>query len=113
MATETFIWLPSADPQASIKFAVRTASFGDGYEQTVKSGLNSKKSEWPLSFWVRGAEAVEIIGFLDRHAGAKSFYWQPPLAPAPLLFKVDEYNHSPGQGDNHTITATFKQSFQP
>lgn len=113
MTTETFSWIPSADPQGSIKFAVRSAKFGDGYEQSVPDGLNTKSSEWPLSFWVRGAEAAQIMDFFDRHAGAKPFYWMPPLASEPLRFKVAEYNHVPGQGDNHTITATFKQSFQP
>lgn len=112
MATETFTWLPDAGPQATIKFAVLTAKFGDGYSQEVQNGLNSKSSSWPLSFWVRSSEAIEIMGFLDRHAGAKSFLWTPPLAPAPLLFKVKEYGHQPGEGDNHTITATFEQAFQ-
>ena len=49
---------------------VLTARFGDGYEQRVLDGINTKDDKFSVSFNNRGAEEIALIaGFFDQEAG--------------------------------------------
>ena len=55
------------------KHRVLTASFGDGYEQRVLDGINSKGDSFSISYNNRSAEDINLIAaFFDTKAG-KSF----------------------------------------
>lgn len=57
---------------------VRSALFGDGYEQRLSNGINNAPRSWALGFTRPTAEADEILGFLEARNGVEAFDWTPP-----------------------------------
>lgn len=58
---------------------IRTASFGDGYQQRISFGLNQNPKQYDLEFILRDADVNTIEAFLDaRAADCTSFNWTPP-----------------------------------
>jgi phage-related protein len=106
---QVFEWSPAPEATGAIAFAVRTAKFGDGYQQDVADGINTKSDSWPLTFVGGKAKADAISAFLDWHAGWRSFQWTPPLGK-PGLYKCLGYNVVPHGAQAFTITATFAQA---
>lgn len=112
MTVQTFAWRPLAGAQGNVSLRTRSAQFGDGYSQDVPDGLNNKVQSWPLQFSGRKATIQAIQDFLDDHAGARAFYWTPPLGKQ-ALFLVKQYSPMAGRGGIYTISATFEQAFRP
>ncbi|MBB6581664.1 phage tail protein [Ralstonia solanacearum] len=112
MAIETFTWRPVGSVQGSVKFRALSAQFGDGYQQVAKDGINNRTSSWPLRFVGGKARVQAIQAFIDRHAGAKSFYWTPPLG-ARGLFRIGEYTPAVEAGAVYSLSATFVEAFAP
>jgi phage-related protein len=111
MAIETFTWQTERG-EGEIKQATRTTKFGDGYAQTVADGINNKSQSWPFSHTASEARIKEIMAFLDRHQGAKSFLWTPPLGEVGF-YKCNGYKPAPKGGKVFTLSATFEQVFHP
>lgn len=111
MAIETFTWSPRLNANADTTFRVRTAQYGDGYSQVSADGINPKKDNWDLNFVGTEAYITAIKGFLDRHAGSKSFRWKPPLSPLGL-FRCKTYKPTATGGNNYSLSATFEQAYQ-
>lgn len=79
MTTPIFTWVPSRGPSKEITPRVRRASFGDGYEQRVGDGINTRFRTWSLSFNNRSeSESNAIEGFLEARNGVESFTWVDP-----------------------------------
>lgn len=112
MAVETFTWCPKLEATSAPEYRTRSSKFGSGYEQVVGDGPNNKIETWPLSFVVREAVALEIKAFLDRHGGAKSFFWTPPLGEM-SFYRGSAPAISPHGAGFYTLTTTFTQSFLP
>ena len=112
MSTETFTWVPKVEPVGSVEFRLKTAKFGDGYQQTAADGINNKTQSWPLTFVGDEARIKAIVAFLDRHAGAKAFSWTAPLA-GPALYRCKGYQPTPMGAGLYSLTATFEQAFHP
>lgn len=112
MAMETFTWCVHAQSSGTTSYATRSSRFGGGYEQVVADGPNNVSEEWNVSISGKGAVIKEIKNFLDRHGGAKSFLWTPPLGELGMYLGAPP-SLSGGLGDYYTLTATFQQSFHP
>lgn len=73
---------PNYDPvwglAPKVKFKPREASFGDGYSQRGREGLNHKDIAWTAKWIQPEADALVISGFLDDHGGDVSFGWTNP-----------------------------------
>lgn len=110
--TETFNWRSVGTPSGQVSYRVLVAQYGDGYSQEVGDGINTKVQSWPLQFAGSEAEMQQIIDFFDRHAGAKGFFWKPPLGVVGL-YKVASHSPSHLGGDTYTVSATFQQKFAP
>lgn len=53
---------------------IRTAKFGDGYEQRIIDGINNLEESYSLSFKTRlKADIDDIVAFLDTKAGVTKF----------------------------------------
>ena len=112
MATETFTWTPDKEPTGTTSFRIKSAKFGDGYEQTAEDGINNKSESWPLTFTGQKTKIAQIKAFLNRHKGAKAFNWTEPFGEN-LLIKCKEYQSSNKGGSVYTLAATFEQAFHP
>lgn len=112
MALETFSWPTQNGSSPDIKYRVRTAQFGDGYKQEVGDGPNNKEDSYPIVFTGSRAKVLEIMAFLDRHAGAKAFLWTTPLGELGM-FTCKDPVPTPIGGGTFKLTATFGRSFKP
>ncbi|AKF98714.1 TPA: phage tail protein [Pseudomonas aeruginosa] len=112
MAVETFTWCVHSQSSGTTDYATLNRKFGDGYEQVAENGLNNVAQSWNISISGTGAKIKEIRNFLDRHAGAKSFLWTPPLGELGF-YRGTAPSISGGGGDYYTLTATFTQAYHP
>lgn len=110
MAIETFSWCPRINAEGEVNYRTRTGQQGDGYEQVVGDGINTKLMSFDLSFVGDDAYISAIVTFLDLHAGTKSFQWKPPLYPLGL-YRCAGHKPVALGGGKYSLTATFKQSF--
>lgn len=104
----------------SAKHNVLTAQFGDGYEQRVLNGINSKQDTFNLSFNNRTAEDINLIAaFFDDKAG-KSFdfvitdtYSSGSLSNSTLKVCCEEYNVNYDREEHHSLTCALKRVYEP
>ena len=112
MAIERFTWPTQNGHAPDITYRVRTAQFGDGYKQESGDGPNNKQDSYPISYTGTQNKVLEIMGFFDRHAGAKAFLWTTPLGELGL-FTCKKPVPTPMGGSVFKLTATFDRAFQP
>ncbi|KGX68066.1 phage tail protein [Burkholderia pseudomallei] len=110
MADEIFAWPVRTGDAGQIDFKVRVAPFGDGYQQRVGDGINTKRAKWPITVIGALEEIQPIMDFLDRHAGVKSFLWTPPVG-TPRRYACASYTSRRGAGSIVTLNATFEETF--
>ena len=93
---------------------VRNVQFGDGYEMSIQDGLNSDLEKFDFTFEnVTTADANAIVNFLRARKGVESFDWQPPTRSSASKFKCNGWTRTLVQANIETITATFRQVFEP
>lgn len=109
---------PDIDPTYGIAKAsapnVRTARFGDGYEQRTTFSLNQNPKEWSMQ-WVNLSEtdADTIENFLNARAGVESFDWTPPDEASSYKWVCQQWSKTITNHLICTINATFRQVFEP
>lgn len=102
------------------KHNVLTAKFGDGYEQRVLDGINTKQDMFNISFKNREAKDINLIaGFLDSKAG-KNFnfvitdtFSSGNLTTSTIKVVCDEYNINYSQADNHGLSCQLRRVYEP
>ena len=102
------------------KHRILTAKFGDGYEQRVRDGINSKDDSFNISFNNREAEEIALIaGFLDEKA-ALSFdftitdrFSSGSLTTTTMKVVVEEYSVDYGQPTFHSLSCTLRRVYEP
>ena len=102
------------------KHNVLTAKFGDGYEQRVLDGINTKQDLFSISFNNREAEDINLIaGFLDNSAG-KSFnfvitdtFSQGNITTSTLKVVCDSYNVSYVRENFHSLSCQLRRVYEP
>lgn len=110
----TFNFAPAFTVDKDMRPRVRKVAFGDGYEQRTPDGLNTKPQIWPLTFpALTNTEAAAIEAFLEARNGAETFDWTPPDQVSALKFVCENWKKTMLNGNVNTITATFRQVFEP
>ena len=101
--------------QKSSKPVVRTTQFGDGYEQRTRFGLNQNPKEWSLTWQnITETNADTIEAFLDaRAADGASFDWTPPDTATSYKWVCQQWDKTIPYTGRATITAIFRQVFEP
>ena len=74
---------PSFSPQLEIQQDVTVVNLGDGYQQRILKGLNTKRRKWSLPYEKRtDAVTTNILNFFESanggNNGQKAFTWTPP-----------------------------------
>ena len=105
---------PTYGAQKSSAPNFRIARFGDGYEQRTTFGLNQNPKQWDLTWNVSEANADTIETFLDaRAADAAPFEWTPLGESTAYKWVCEQWSKSIPYLNRATITATFRQVFEP
>ena len=93
---------------------VRTARFGDGYEQRTTLGLNQNPKVFSMTFEVSETDADTIEAFLDARAlDNESFDFTPPAESSSSKFVCESWSKSIPYLNRATINVTFRQVFEP
>lgn len=110
----TFTYGPDFGAQVNKQPAVKRVKFGDGYEQRIQFGINNNPQVWSLTFKNRDAsEATAIDAFLADKAAVYAFYWTPPGSTTQIAVVCDSWSMEAVKYNLYTVTATFRQVFQP
>lgn len=105
---------PTYGAQKSSAPNFRIARFGDGYEQRTTFGLNQNPKQWDLTWNVSETDADTIETFLDaRAADGASFDWTPLGESTEYKWVCEQWSKSIPYLNRATITATFRQVFEP
>jgi phage-related protein len=109
----TFTYTPDYGAQANYKPRVRTTQFGDGYQQRVADGINTRPQVWSLQFNNRtNDDADDITEFLEARNGVEAFDWTPPNGSA-IKVVCSEWTKTLVRYNLNTVSATFTQVFEP
>ena len=75
--TDTFTWRAETQSNGSGEFAMLTAKFGDGYEQSVPDGINNERQKWSVTVSGYAAYVQAALDFIRAQKG-QSFFWKAP-----------------------------------
>jgi phage-related protein len=106
---------PAYGAQKTSEPTVRTTRFADGYEQRIRFGLHQNPKRWSLTWQnITEANADTIETFLDARADdGASFDWTPPGEATAYKWVCDQWDKTIPYTGRATITATFRQVFEP
>ena len=94
----------------------RIVRFADGYEHRVLFGLAQHQNPkvYRLTYKVSQTVSVIIEDFLDARANdSDSFTWTPPGESSSGSYVCDSWSKSIPYLDRATLTATFREVFEP
>lgn len=102
------------------KHRILTAKFGDGYEQRVLDGINTKDDSFSISFNNRTAEDINLItAFFDDKA-AKNFdftvtdtFTSGALSNTTMKVVCDGYNVNYLRENFHSLSCTLRRVYEP
>lgn len=87
------------------------AKFGDGYEQRVRRGINSKQENISVNFNNRDANDIIILAaFLDNKVGAN---FDIVLSGETIKVATEEYSIAYLQDGIHSLATTFRRVYEP
>lgn len=109
---ETFTNQPDYSAQKKLTPRVRKAQFGDGYEQRVADGLNSKLQMWSVTFKRATDEAEAIYDFLEERGAVEAFAWTSPDGYT-AAWLCDEHTLTRDNYGWSTVGATFREVPEP
>ena len=107
----TFTPLASYGSSKEVKPRNLEAKFGDGYEQSLPDGINTKPRIYNLRFTLLDAvDGDEIETFIDDH-DTIPFNWTPPFESVSARFKCKKYTRTYTSGLISNITCKFEEVF--
>jgi len=116
VGTSTGGTTPQYGVQKSSNPKTRIVQFADGYEQRILFGLaqNQNPKEYRLTFKVSESDADKIEIFFDARANDNaSFDYTPPGESSSGKYVCSKWSKSIPYLNRATITATFREVFEP
>lgn len=110
MLLKTFKWKVLIDSSGGVDFRTREVEFGDGYEQVVGDGINTKKVSHSLKLIGKIGEMKEVATFLEEHAGYKPFIFKHPFM-GEGVYRCLKYSFDPVAKDIYKISFSVKQAY--
>ncbi len=114
--------VPDKNMTRNVTPAVRTISFGDGYEQRIKEGINSLREEYSVAFSNRDrAEIDAIVETFNIRAGVTKFDFTIPstsqdtagtAAENTIKVVCTTWSQTYVQDDFFACNATFKRVYE-
>jgi phage-related protein len=93
---------------------IRTAKFGDGYEQRTADGLNTRPRTLTLDWPNLGlSDKDTLLNFLRARNGIQAFWWLPPGETQTLKIKAPSWSVSRTSGPYWSVSVNFEEVFDP
>ena len=106
----SFPYIVNAGASKTVDINTKTVSFGDGYEQTFRFGINNTSESWQCSKTDKEAVINEIETNILSHKNVTPFYMT--LRGKTKLYKVvGGLQINQDSGDLWTISFNVKQSY--
>lgn len=113
-------WCPSLSQTRDKEWRLRTAQFGDGYEQRVLDGINPLNVVWQVAFEAKPAAVIEDMETYLETTLARAFPFQDPATGEIIQVFCDKWSVQwvriavDTQGNrsalNGTLTAEFRKA---
>lgn len=108
-STAEFVFDRNIQRQTRIK--TLTASFGDGYEQRVRDGINPKQEAFSVSFNNRNSAEIEVLAaFFDNKSGAN---FDIILNGDTIKVASEQYNIIYGQHSINSLSIQLRRVYEP
>ena len=97
---------------------VKLATFGDGYEQRLRNGINSLSETYSLSFNNRTKNDIDdIVAFFDTKHGVVPFNFTIPDSngsgsETTITVVCDTYTQKYDYDNFYSATATFRRVYE-
>ena len=97
---------------------VHLAAFGDGYEQRIANGINTKEQTINVAFSTRPkAEIDDLVAFFESLNGVTKFRFDledsnESSSTESIFCVCDNWNQSWAFEDFYTLTATFRRVYE-
>lgn len=97
--------------QRQSKVRVLTASFGDGYEQRVRDGINPKQETFSVSFNNRSSDEIEVLAaFFDNKTGAN---FDIVINGATIKVASESYSITYGHTSINSLSLELRRVYEP
>lgn len=108
----TFTWVPDQGVAVDVQPRVLTTKFGDGYQQRVAAGINTRPEKWNVAFTLRSSSEVAAIeSFLAARNGVENFDWTSPKGSTGKWI-CSSWQVRYNLASSNDLTATFEQVFE-
>lgn len=93
----------------------RVIRFADGFEHRITFGLpdNQKPKAFNFTWNVSETDATTIEDFLDARGATESFDYTPAGEGSAMKFVCESWTKTIPYLNRATVTATFRQVFEP
>ena len=98
---------------------VHTAQFGDGYEQRLANGINTKQQQLSVSFSTRPkTEIDDLVAFFESLGGVSKFRFDIEDSNAgssteTIKCVCSDWSQSWAYDDYYSLTAKFRRVYEP
>jgi phage-related protein len=106
-----FTWQPAYNANVTKAPRVKTAVFGDGYQQRAADGINQILQAWQLSFQLSKTDIDAIDTFLSTKNGVTSFTWTPGTG-SEIKVVCREWSRNIMSPHVGSLSAKFEQVFE-
>lgn len=97
--------------QRQTRIRTLTATFGDGYEQRVRNGINPKQESFSVSFNNRSTEEIEVLAaFFDNKTGDN---FDIVINGETIKVASEQYNISYGQPTINSLSTQLRRVYEP
>ncbi len=97
--------------QRQTVFNVTVATFGDGYEQRARNGINPKNETFAVTFNNKTNEEIEVISaFLDNKTGAN---FNIVLNGQTIKVACEQYSITYGNVNNQSLQTSLRRVYEP
>lgn len=109
-----WVWVESDGAQLDEEPRVKSARFGEGYEQRSPDGINFMELAWELPFdEVDDAIADEMIEFLRLHKGHLPFSYVPLRSTTAIRVICRRWTRTHTSPGESSIRARFERVYEP
>ena len=110
---ELFTWSPRVGAAGDTQADVLMSQYGNGYSQRLSVGINNLASSHTVSFTGTEQYLKPILEFFERHKGAISFLWTPPMQSQGRYVTTGGWQTTSHGRKRYTLSTTFQQVFSP
>ena len=113
---DTFNPVPKPSPGSTFEreYRAQVAQYGDGYEQRVADGIQTRRLKGTLEWPVLGeTERDTLVAWFDAHPSWVSWLWTIPGESTPRLWRVETISENTTGPRRRALTVSIVEVLDP